>query len=328
MRNVCKCFILFFGGIFFILSICIPGGAENSWREMYLYRRAQRLAAKKDAPTADEIRGSLIQNGLERTYLLHVPEGYDGKQTLPLVIVMHGGAGKATSAVRMAEMDPLADQEGFFVVYPNAAVGMGGRQFWNCCDDYQRSQSDDIGFFRALLDKLEKEYLINPKRIYATGLSNGGKMAHRLGCDLSDKIAAIAPVAGALDLDNPHASEPVSVIIFHGTADQYLPYNGGISQKAALGKGSEKSVAYALSFWIKNNGCQPTPKREQFGNIVHETYGGGKNNSEVQLYTILGQGHAWPGGKYGPIYENLDPPTQEISATQLMWKFFKDHPKL
>ena len=153
-------------------------------------------------------------------------------------------------------------------------------------------------------------------------------MAYRLGCELSDKIAAMAPVAGALNTDNPTASQPVSIIVFHGTEDKHVLYKGG-PPLTSLDKAKrvDKSVSYAVSFWVKNNQCSLVPQREEHGNIIKETYLGGKNNSEVVVYTIIGQGHAWPGGKNGLRFGNVDQPNQEISATDTIWDFFAHHPK-
>src|SRR5208282_2572641 len=163
-----------------------------------------------------------------RTYLLHLPPVYDGKRLLPLVIVLHGGGGNAPGAVRMTGFSEKADKGGFVVVYPNGSGRLKTRLLtWNsgnCCGYALDNNVDDVGFIRALIDELVKTRSIDPKRVYATGMSNGGMMTYRLGCELSDKIAAIAPVAGALSVENCQPTNPVSVIIFHGTADEHVLY--------------------------------------------------------------------------------------------------------
>ncbi len=318
-----------------LLVISPPAHAQESMmdfiKERVLARRENREASLKSE------KKSLFYNGVKRTYELHLPNGHDGKKPLPLVIVLHGGGAPVGSAERMSRMSPKADKEGFIVVYPNG-TGPFPEKFltwdaWNCCGPAVKSQVDDVGFIRTLIEKLEKEYAIDPKRIYATGLSNGAMMTYRLGCELSDKIAAIAPVAGALNNDNPHPTDPVSVIIFHGTADEHVLYNGGIPKKSwersidPTRIRTDKPVSYAISFWVKHNQCSGVPKKEEAGHIIHETYSGGKNGTAVELYTIVGQGHAWPGGRDGLYYANVNPPTQEISATDIMWDFFARHPK-
>jgi len=272
---------------------------------------------------------ALMAGERERTCLLHLPPGYNGKRLWPLVIVLHGGGGNATGAVGMTGFSEKADKEGFVVAYPNGSGRLKTRLLtWNsgnCCGYALDNGVDDVGFIRALIDELVKTRAVDPKRVYVTGMSNGGMMTHRLGCELSDKIAAIAPVAGALDVENCQPANPVSVIIFHGTADERVLYNGGEPiRKADRHFRVDKSVAYAVSFWVKHDGCSETPKRSDKGSIRTEIYGGGKDGAEVVLYTVNGGGHAWPGGR---AYLLGTEPTKEISATDLMWDFFMRHPK-
>jgi polyhydroxybutyrate depolymerase len=283
---------------------------------------------------ADELKAgdhelALTVGGHERTYLLHLPQAYDGKRLLPLVIVLHGGGGNARNAVGMTGFSAKADREGFVAVYPNGSGRLKTRLLtWNsgnCCGYALDNDVDDVGFIRALIDELERTRAIDPKRVYATGMSNGGMMTYRVGCELSDKIAAIAPVAGALNVENCQPMSPVSVIAFHGTADEHVLYDGGAPiRKVDPHARVDKSVAYAMSFWVKDDGCSATPQRSEKGSIRTETYGGGKDGTEVVLYTVVGGGHGWPGGR---AYLAGTEPTKEISATDLMWDFFVRHPK-
>jgi polyhydroxybutyrate depolymerase len=324
--------ILWFLSVLSLGSVLpIAAQTDEPMRER-IRERIQQAAAKAAVNDSGDPECSLEFGGLKRTYLLHLPKGYDGKTPLPLVVVFHGGGGNAPNAVRMTGMDPKADAEKFIVVYPN---GTGPRNDalltwdgWTCCGPALDNHVDDVGFVRALVTKLEAEYHIDRKRIYATGLSNGGMMTYRVGCELSDIFAAIAPVAGALDTDEFHPANPVSVIIFHGTADQHILYNGGIPRETFdRHQRIDKPVSYAVDCWVKHDGCASTPVRTKTGHITHDVYAGGKNGTAVELYTIEGQGHAWPGGKKGREHGNVDPPTTEISATDLMWDFFKEHPK-
>ena len=272
---------------------------------------------------------SLKAGGRERTYLLHLPPVYDGKRSLPLVIVLHGGGGNAPGAVQMTGFSEKADKEGFVVVYPNGSGRLKNRLLtWNsgnCCGYALDNNVDDVGFIRSLIDELERTRVIDPKRVYATGMSNGGMMTYRLACELSDKIAAAAPVAGALNLENCRPIRPVSMIIFHGTADEHVLYDGGEPLKRVdTHRRVDKPVSSAVTFWVKQNGCSETPQREEKGNIRTEIYRGGKEGMEVALYTVKGGGHAWPGGE---TYLLGAEPTREISATDLMWEFFVRHPK-
>jgi polyhydroxybutyrate depolymerase len=228
-------------------------------------------------------------------------------------------------------MNPKSDKDGFIVVYPNG-TGKYKDRFLNWNDGSQRSGSnggdvDDVAFFRQLIVQLEKDYNVDPKRIYSTGLSNGAIMTYRLGCELSGTLAAIAPVSGALNYEKGGPAAPLSVIIFHGTEDRYVPYEGGVGKASGGRTRNDKSVAAAVDFWVKHNGCNPVPTRNEFGNIVKEQYAGGVADTEVVLYTIKGGGHSWPGGLNGVRNGNVDPPTQEISATDLIWEFFSKHTK-
>jgi polyhydroxybutyrate depolymerase len=276
--------------------------------------------------------GSLSSGGVKRTFSLHLPPVYDGRTPLPLVIVLHGGGGNAEGAARMTGFSREADREGFMVVYPNGSGRVSAERLltWNagnCCGYALDSKTDDVGFIRDLIDGLDGRLPLDLARVYATGISNGAMMSYRLACELSAKLAAIAPVAGALNLENCQPVEPVSVIIFHGTADQHVLFEGGkpLKQLDQAHPRIDKPVSYAVDFWVKADGCDPEPAREASGNVVRQSWTGGKNGSEVALYAIRGGGHAWPGGD--PGWAGGDTPTREISATPIIWDFFKRHPR-
>jgi polyhydroxybutyrate depolymerase len=272
----------------------------------------------------------MLSGGRVRTFLLHVPLSYDGRQRMPLVIVLHGGGGNADSVVEMSGMSARADSAGFIAVYPNGTGALGNDRLltWNvgnCCGYALDNGVDDVGFIRGLIARLEVELAIDPARVYATGVSNGGMLSYYLAVELSDKIAAIAPVSGAMDMPDPQPGSPVSVIIFHGTADEHVLYNGGVPlQQLDTHTRVDKSVAYAVNFWVAFDGCTLSGNVTR-GHIITTSYGGGKNGTGVVLYAIVGGGHAWPGGN--AVRLGGDTPTQEISATDLMWDFFAAHPK-
>ena len=267
----------------------------------------------------------------KRSYLLHLPNGGEPAKPAALVVVFHGGGGNAENAARMSGMDAKADREGFIVVYPNGTGGPLGRfltwNAWRCCGPALDKNVDDVGFVRAMVDKIAREHAIDRKRIYATGLSNGGMMTYRVGCDAADVFAAIAPVAGALNTDDCRPSSPLSVIVFHGTVDGHVRFEGG-TPRTAFDRHTrvDNSVAFAVETWAKRDGCEREPERSRRGHVIHDAYRcpGGR---AVELYAIEGQGHAWPGGEKGIRFGNVDPPTTEISATDLMWAFFATHPK-
>lgn len=283
------------------------------------------------ALTPGDHGGSLIFEGRERSYIIHLPPAIGSARAFPLVIVLHGGGGSADGTMKQTGMSAKADQENFIVVYPNGTGRNEDRLLtWNsgnCCGYALDNRVDDVGFMRVLIPQIEGDYpeRIDVKKIYATGISNGGMMAYRLACELSDQIAAIAPVSGALNNECKPASS-VSVIAFHGTADENVPYNGGAGTKSIdPHPRTDQSVAYAMNFWSGRDGCSPKPQRIENGNVARVEYSGCLGNTSVVLYTLVGGGHAWPGGQRMAFF--LDPPFKEISATDLMWEFFVAHPK-
>jgi polyhydroxybutyrate depolymerase len=271
---------------------------------------------------------SLDVGGRTRTCLLHVPPSYVEGRPMPLVLLLHGGGGNGAQAERAYGMDPIADREGFLVAYPNGTSRMGNLLTWNaanCCAYAYENDVDDVGFVGALLDEIERTVSVDPRRIYATGMSNGAMMTYKLGCRLSDRLAAIAPVAGSLDDESCAPSSPLSVIAFHGTADEHVPYYGGYGA-ASLYPHEDRPVSYAVSLWVARDACATTPVTvtSASGDVVTDTYGGGAGGAEVVLTTIRGGGHAWPGAAGSVVG---DVPTQEISASELMWAFFARHAK-
>jgi polyhydroxybutyrate depolymerase len=286
------------------------------------------LSPLRGSASDDKHPGTLDSAGRTRTYFVHTPPGYDGSEKLPLVMVLHGGGGNAENAEKMSGMSDKADEANFLVVYPDGTGGLADHfHTWNsgnCCGYALKNDVDDVAFLGALIDKLEYEYAVDPQRVFVTGMSNGGMMTYRMGCAAADKIAAIAPVAGSLDVEcNP--SQPVSVIAFHGTADENVPYDGGAGKKQIDGPRDDKPVSYAMGFWVKRDSCNATPQKSEKGTLRTDSYSGCAAGTEVVLNTIVGQGHAWPGSPH--LRGIADKPDPTVPATNMMWDFFKAHPK-
>ncbi|MGO9230287.1 MAG: alpha/beta hydrolase family esterase [Bryobacteraceae bacterium] len=263
---------------------------------------------------------SLDVGGRFRTYLVHVPPQLDVKTPVPLVFVLHGATQSAGSAEKMSGMSAKADQERFVAVYPSGTGLLSQVPTWNagnCCGYALRNHVDDIGFFRALIGKLERDYAVDRKRIYLTGISNGAMMSYRVACEMAGQVAAIAPVAGALNVDC-QPSEPVSVLIFHGTADRLVPFHGGTTPFQAGDKRNDNSVANAVGFWVKHDGCSAVPKHEEAAEFYSDAYSGCRSGARVALYAIRGGRHMWPGDPLGG---------NTVPATDLIWAFFAAHPK-
>jgi polyhydroxybutyrate depolymerase len=176
---------------------------------------------------------------------------------------------------------------------------------------------DDVAFFRALLARLESDYTIDSKRVFVTGISNGAMMSYRLACEMSDRIAAISPVEGAQDIPcNP--ANPVALLVFHGTADHLVPFDGGSTPFQMGSKRSDTPVADTVAFWAKEDGCSATPKHTETAAVHTDIYSGCKNGTAVALYAIQGGHHMWPGLRISG---------NDVPATDLMWTFFAAHPK-
>lgn len=283
--------------------------------------------APSSLPPGESTR-TLTHDGLERSYILYAPTSVNWNQPVPLVLVFHGGTGNAESAIRMSEFNKIADDNGFIVAYPNGAGRLEDKLLtWNggtCCGYAQKNNVDDIGFIRALIAKLQTDVSIDSKRIYATGMSNGGIMSYRLACEASDLFAAIAPVSGTLNFSPCNPAENVSVIDFHGTADQHIPYEGGFGSESLVDV-DFMSVQDSIGFWVSFNECNSQPQTNSENTLQHDLWNGCTNHSSVELYTIIDGGHAWPGGDSG--WPGSDQPTDVSSASELMWEFFAAHPK-
>ena len=257
--------------------------------------------------------GEIVSSGIKREYLVHVPRSYEGRKAVPLVISLHGAGGWPAQQRDVSGWNTVADREGFIVVYPSAVQGAGPR-VWKV---------QDVTFISDLIDKLERDYRIDPHRIYANGLSNGGGMSFVLSCALPHRIAAVGMVAAAQTLPFKWcmSTTPVPVIAFHGTDDPVVPYNGGVTWVAP-----ERSFPNCPKFiadWARRNRCDPDAVDTNVAaDVSRRTYRGCADNATVELYTIRGGGHTWPGGMKLPEWF-VGKTSYSINADEKMWEFFK-----
>lgn len=268
---------------------------------------------------------SIIHDGLNRTYLLHLPTEYSENDTFPLVIAMHGGFGSAYNIQSQSQLSEKADEAGFIVVYPEGMKGGAlNVRTWNagwCCGYASESHIDDVGFIDALLDTLMDQYLIDASRIYATGMSNGGFMSYRLACELSDRIAAISPVSASMSVSNCTPSREIPIIHFHSYIDESVPYEGGIG--SGISDHYNSPVDSIMKGWATINGCSvlsDTIVNSDQYTFIKWTHCDCK--TEIHCYITQDGGHSWPGGVQTPIG---DPVSNYINATDLMWPFFQQH---
>lgn len=296
-----------------------------------------RLMSDQATTSPGSTREKLEFGGIERTYLLHVPPSYRQGSPAPLVLVFHGGTRNAQSMETLTGMSEKADREGFIAVYPDGTGRLENIFVWNVEFGFGyalRNGVDDVGFIDSLIGELQKKLSIDGKRIFATGISNGGMLSYLVASRLSGRFAAVAPVAGASGGSEKAGSpiiiygrpeQPVSVIVFHGKSDRLVPYAGG--QGSGFANAVYIPVKESIDLWVGYDGCSPAPvsATSAGGNVIKDGYSGGRDGTEVVLYTIVDGGHAWPGGT--PAWEGGDRPTPDINATDLIWEFFKAHPK-
>ena len=249
----------------------------------------------------------IFSGGQSRQYRLHVPSSYQPGKPVPLVLGFHGAGSTGGEFEAYSGLSALANQAGFIAVYPQ---GLGELTNWDTMPN-----SQDVPFVRDLIDSLEARCSIDPARIYATGHSRGGGMVNRLGCELSDRIAAIGPVSGDYDYsEDCSPSRPVAVVAFHGTDDPTIPYNGfgvpGEIHESYLRIGTP--IPNWAAAWGERNGCSSKPATVfQEGQVTGQAWGDCQAGADVVLYTINGGTHDWPGG---------------INAIKMIWDFFTQHP--
>lgn len=276
----------------------------------------------------DHVR-TLALGGRVRTYLVHVPRGHDPRKPTPVVLALHGALMNGPMMAWFCGLSAKADDAGFVAVYPSG-TGAGPFLTWNAGSFRGRlaeGRPDDVAFIAALLDDLGTAVKVDPRRVYACGLSNGAMMCYRLAAELSGRVAAIAPVGGTVAVRESKPERPVPVIHFHGTDDKLVPFGGpkGLARAVMRFEGVDASV----QTWVRLNGCGRVPKADTLSEggddlkVTRATYGGGRGGAEVVLVTVEGGGHTWPGRRL-PV-PLLGRSVKAVSANDLMWEFFRKH---
>lgn len=269
-------------------------------------------AGEKDYSVPGDHFSKVTSGGQGRTFKLHVPPDYQPGTPIALVLSFHGGGSNSFDQEVITNFSDLADQASFIVAYPNA---IGSPSTWDASPESHIIA--DVQFVRDLIAHLENKLDIDPRRIYATGLSNGGGMVNRLACDLSDKIAAIGPVAGTFHFwQECEPTRPVPVVAFHGTADPVVPYEGEKGENAT----GLPSIQEWAAAWAARNGCDPEPVSAiKSESTTAETWENCTDSATVTLYTIAGGGHAWVSPRFDAVFTGVD-------AAPITWDFFKAHP--
>ena len=270
------------------------------------------------APPGKSVYETLFSGGLTRTYLLHVPSGYRASSSAAVVLDFHGHGSNATQQEHRSGMSLLSDQQGFIAVYPQGVVGPDGRTGW-ATGARNRPQVNDVLFVSDLLNHLQAILCIDPRRIYATGFSNGGGMTNVLACTLAGRLAAFAPVSGSYPPypGGCHPVRPVPLLEIHGTADRTVPYNGSARKQYP-------SILTWLQGWATRDGCtrEPTVFYKQ-ANVTGLEWTNCQGNAIVIQYRISGEGHVWPHVTFNKPGGTA---VSSLSALALIWSFFQQHP--
>lgn len=300
-------------------------------RPMLFLTAVAALGLWAAAAAAGEAK-TFSHDGEQRSYLLHVPAKAP-PQGAPLVLALHGGAGNGALMERFTGLSEVADAVGFVVAYPEGSGRFDRILAWNagrCCGLAAAKKVDDSGFLAALIDHLIVENGVDPSRVYVTGMSNGAMMAYRLAAEHPERIAAVAAVAGGLEVPAETIQGPVPVLHIHGTADAYAPFGGGLGPKSITGT-PFTSVADTIAAWVRVNHAENTavvqamPDRFDDGTRVtlHHHTAQEPGAAEVVLYQVSGGGHSWPGRRRGD--GPLGAVSMDITANLVIWEFFSRH---
>lgn len=323
------------GSLRAVMNFDADGDGGVTLNELVAGLAARRNEFQKTESQKRTLKKEVTVGKLKRTYRLHLPQGHQKKKDpLPLVFAFHGGGGSGASTERKTGFSELADKEGFIVAYPDGIDRHWNDGRANSKSAAHREKIDDLAFVKAMIAEIGKVHAVDPRRVYATGASNGGIFSHYLAANLSDRFAAIAPVIGGIArsfLPSFKPAQPVSVLIIQGTEDALVPYSGG--NIAYGGRGQVIATEEAVRIWVKHNGCEEKPVTGKLPDraprdkcrVETYTYSKGRNGTSVVLYKIVGGGHTWPGVPPSrPRPENI---CKDFDAARTIWAFFKKHPK-
>lgn len=335
MMSACTFFLIFL--LLFLAGVCAANLLGPKGFRLEVQEISDAGAAGGFIHGPGDYGRTITVDNRKRYYEIHVPAAYDKSAAVPLVLVFHGG-GSDQGIIRFeSQMDTTSDREGFITIYPagtNRRLLLKNRiLFWNDGRPYQDgtfSEVDDIKFIEMLLVDVQKMFKVDSRKIYACGYSNGAQFSFQVAKQLSDRIAAMAAVAGQRSVDEhfPPPGRPLAVMQFAGLQDTIAPYAGGVPHFEAELKADIKPVPETIRSWVEFNGCSSSPEVNRIGKAVMNRYGGCRGGAEVVLWTLEDGGHTWPGGNVIAAAEKfgLGNINRDINASDLMWDFFKRHP--
>lgn len=250
--------------------------------------------------------GQLGVGGQQRTYRLYRPSSVEPHKPAPLVLILHGNGSTGDDMAQTSEFDNNADADGFIAVYPD-----GIERSWNggfCCEPAPTLGVDDISFLNALIPHLEQQYTVDPRRVFITGFSSGAIMAYRYACQGSIAVAAIAPVAGTMLLDEDcQPRQTTSLLAINGTADGEVPYQGGhLLRGASANDQIVPSAPSVLGRWVQLDSCQSAATSTTNGPVTVAQWSGCRSSAAIELLTIAGAGHTWYAPGFGPADGAID----------------------
>jgi len=281
---------LYYVTIFLIVAGCVKNDTNNNLELGYSNINTQ----------------TIVYDGINREYLLYIPDSYDGISSIPLMLNFHGFGGSASDHMIKADMRSLAESDTFILVYPQGSY-FNGYPHWNACPTGvdNKSDTDDFGFVESMINEISSQFNVDMERIYAAGYSNGSMMAYGLANYKSELIAAVASVSGGMLDCTGNTSHPMPIVHLHGTSDIILPYNG------SFGWNSAQST---LDYWINFNNTTINPNISTYNSegmtIEHYVYGQGDNSVSVEHYKYIGGDHEWFRAAY-----------QGQSTSELIWNF-------
>ncbi len=259
-------------------------------------------------------------DGVDRHYLLHVPPNYDPNKPMPMILALHGMGGNSEDFEKRTKLNETADKDGFIVVYPDSTEWFNQKDWktWDTDDGIipPGKHVDDTKFLRSVIDTTQNQLNVDDKRIYMAGISNGGMMTMHAAGALSDKLAAVAVVSGAMSGKEESPTQPLSVLNIHGTNDTVIPIEGieGVPDSLTLlGIPTFKPNSYIPTYWNIKNGITGAPTTEQVGNETRQHYVNAKNGAEVEQIIVAGGEHT---------------PSDVQHTMDTVVQFFEDHQKI
>jgi polyhydroxybutyrate depolymerase len=295
------------------------------------------LSCNKDVDTTKADKPSeqktvnITVDGNARSFIVYLPTGFNNAGKMPMIFAIHGGSGTPEGMIKIANFKTIAERDKVVLVYP-----AGIQNNWNDGRPTPPNQLgiNDVSFFNQMCDFMITNNSVDGTKIYATGISNGGFMSSRLGCELSNRIAAIAVNAATIEATsiakscNP--SRPVPAVYIHGTTDSFVPFIGGQMTAGGTAGGTVLSHFQAIEKWVTINGCNSTPDVTDLPDLANDgttikqrVYSGGKNGSEVVSYVVMNGGHTWPQGFQYLNEAIIGKTSQDMNACEVIWTFFK-----